>query len=103
MTPNTPRYTHDCDQCQFLGCVGKYDLYYCPRSDEGSGIARYGNVGSEYASMGFLDRTIKTIRQEIGGLTDRQAQILAIFRSLPGLILNMTLEPTTPPREGVRS
>lgn len=45
------RFTHDCDDCQSLGEHGVYDLYYCPKSDEGSIIARYGSKGSEYTSM----------------------------------------------------
>ena len=52
-------FKHDCDSCQPLGEYGYprhespntlFDLYYCPRCDEGSFIARYGNEGSEYES-----------------------------------------------------
>lgn len=45
-----PRYTHDCDACEPLGEHLEYDLYYCPRCDGGTIIARYGNDGPEYAS-----------------------------------------------------
>jgi hypothetical protein len=45
-----PRYTHDCDTCQYLGEYEEFDLYYCPRANRGSVIARYGNGGPEYAS-----------------------------------------------------
>lgn len=51
----TSQFMHDCDVCQFLGeyewCGDRYDLYYCPRCDEGSVIARYGSEGSEYKSV----------------------------------------------------
>ena len=43
-----PRYTHDCDSCEFLGQYDKYDLYVCP--DEPTIVARYGNDGCEYGS-----------------------------------------------------
>lgn len=43
-----PRYTHDCNKCEFLGIHEEYDLYFCP--DEPTIIARYGNKGNEYGS-----------------------------------------------------
>jgi hypothetical protein len=46
----TTRYTHDCDSCNFVGQFEKYDVYHCPRCDEGSLILRYGSDGPEYAS-----------------------------------------------------
>jgi hypothetical protein len=45
-----PRYTHDCDACEYLGEHLEYDLYYCPRCDGGTVLARYGNDGPDYAS-----------------------------------------------------
>lgn len=44
------RFTHDCDSCVFVGQHGDHDVWFCPRCDGGSLIARYGNEGSEYAS-----------------------------------------------------
>jgi hypothetical protein len=52
----TPRYTHDCKACVFLGRNDNFDTYWCPAeafSKEtmgGSVVARYGNEGAEYAS-----------------------------------------------------
>lgn len=45
-----PRYTHDCDGCEFLGECGTYDLYYCARCDEGTIIARASSDAPDYAS-----------------------------------------------------
>lgn len=47
-----PKFHHDCDGCIFLGRSedGRWDLYHCPRCDEGSVVARYGNEGHEYSS-----------------------------------------------------
>ena len=51
-----PYYTHDCDQCKFLGCKGRIDIYLChnesrdPECQDTTVVARYGNEGSEYAS-----------------------------------------------------
>jgi len=45
---DTPRYSHDCSDCVFLGQFNKYDLYFCPR--EPTIIARYSSEGSEYTS-----------------------------------------------------
>ena len=50
---NTPKFTHDCTICVFLGTVQiarkDYDLYYHPGSME-TVIARFGNDGPEYLS-----------------------------------------------------
>lgn len=56
----TPRWTHDCHRCVFLGGVvlnQRYDVYWCPPAPAGSGsvldgtlLARYGDDGPEYAS-----------------------------------------------------
>lgn len=44
-----PKFTHDCNACQFLGHFEGHDVYICP-SDMPSIIARYGNEGPEYSS-----------------------------------------------------
>lgn len=55
-------YDHDCDACEFLGHIAgpnpydagtpyqRWDLYYCPSSERGTILARYGDVDSEYLS-----------------------------------------------------
>lgn len=43
-----PMYTHDCENCQFLGWHEKHDLYYCPPT--GSYVARYSSDGPDYTS-----------------------------------------------------
>lgn len=40
-----PRYTHDCDVCQFVGTIGPFDIYSCYGL-----VARFGNDGPEYLS-----------------------------------------------------
>lgn len=55
---DTPRYTHDCDQCTFLGCFHEFDLYF----GHPSLIARYGNKGEEYYSW---EAGIPTSREAI--------------------------------------
>lgn len=49
------RWTHDCDDCEFLGDYQHddedYDLYYCPKSDGGTILARYDDEGSSYTSL----------------------------------------------------
>lgn len=66
-----PRFTHDCDKCKFLGtwnlpfCQGE-DLYVCLRKDRSaendnsrtlslSVISRFGNAGSEYRSLPWMN------------------------------------------------
>jgi hypothetical protein len=44
-------YTHDCTYCLFLGHYDGADLYYCPRCEGGTAVARYGNDGPDYVSM----------------------------------------------------
>jgi hypothetical protein len=50
-----PKFTHDCDKCQFLGTEQGCDLYICAsRMIKGLGpsiIARFGNDGPQYASV----------------------------------------------------
>lgn len=54
----TPTFTHDCAACQFLGKYKRSewddrapdDLYYCPKTDGGTVLARYGDDGPEYTS-----------------------------------------------------
>ncbi len=49
-----PLFTHDCDNCKFLGRYDGHDLYVCPSRERPSRmwsvLARYGNDGPEYAS-----------------------------------------------------
>jgi hypothetical protein len=55
---NQPQFTHDCDNCTFLGrheltdgrFPGKYDLYHCTAQGSATVIARYGNEGEQYTS-----------------------------------------------------
>ena len=55
MNNTTPKFTHDCDKCKFLGS-GKYqgadaDFYTCPTFEgRRTFIARYGDEGPEYSS-----------------------------------------------------
>jgi hypothetical protein len=88
---SSPRYQHDCTNCRFLGTVATYDLYVCEHigGDSPSLIARYGAEGSQYASRGFMTPIINEITQETGGLDRDQALVLALFRGLPSLILNI--------------
>jgi hypothetical protein len=46
----TKRFTHDCDNCEFLGQFNEYDLYYCEDAFEPTVVARYGDDGPEYTS-----------------------------------------------------
>jgi len=47
----TPRFTHDCERCRFLGDYEEYDLYVCARDGKiDTVIARYGSDGPEYMS-----------------------------------------------------
>ena len=56
-----PRHDHDCLDCRFLGALdgpdayrmnepAEFDLYFCPRCDGGSVIARRSSEGSDYIS-----------------------------------------------------
>jgi len=57
--PNAkPQHQHDCPECNFVGSVGKYDLYYCLKSGLTEYVARCGN-GSEYYS-GWINQAMRT-------------------------------------------
>ncbi len=54
---NTPAFTHDCDDCRYLGTLatpeGRTDLYRCDGGPTvgASLIARFGDEGPDYSSM----------------------------------------------------
>jgi hypothetical protein len=50
MDETTPRFTHSCPNCTFLGRFNEFDLYYCPQGRLPTVLARYGNYGPEYQS-----------------------------------------------------
>ncbi len=93
----TPRYTQDCDRCRFLGRVDIYDIYVCQDdptgvtspTDEITMLARYSSEPGHYASNGFMRRTVVEVQADTGGLSEDEAMVLALFRRLPSLILNI--------------
>jgi hypothetical protein len=59
----TPKYTHDCDKCQFVARVSMQgtdsDWYVCPQDLLGATvIGRYSSEGSDYTScpVDILDK-----------------------------------------------
>lgn len=49
----TPRFTHDCDGCRWLGRFEQVDLWWCPSPSSknlDSVIGRYGDASHEYAA-----------------------------------------------------
>jgi hypothetical protein len=89
----TPRFTHDCTNCRFLGRISRYDLYRCEVGNDWTGIARRSSDGPDYSSIGFLKSKVQDMHRETGGLTDDQAFVLALFRAMPSLILNIWEKP----------
>lgn len=53
-----PQYTHDCDECTFIGTFHRFDLYVHLYEEEHSVInaliARAGNEGSNYKSVPII-------------------------------------------------
>lgn len=48
---STPRYTHDCECCKFLGTHGDLDLYWCSQGGlVPTLLGRFGNDGNSYLS-----------------------------------------------------
>lgn len=47
-----PKFTHDCNECVFLGHEDNHDLYWCGESIpfNWTVIARYGDGGPDYTS-----------------------------------------------------
>lgn len=53
----SPRWTHDCEACTFLGSFAKVDLYFCRQSnDMPTVIVRSGDEGEAYTSGLFSAR-----------------------------------------------
>lgn len=60
-----PKYTHDCEHCQFLGTFFDHDVYVCKRGEgwlDTTIIGRYGDDGPKYAS-GPLGLFIDALRR----------------------------------------
>ena len=85
-----PIYTHDCDECKFIGTfIDKYDLYICKTSVHTSIIFRDGNESHEYAShpcFDFDDRLKNTPRP--GGITDNDHIFIMAVNCLLSVLLN---------------
>ena len=47
---NTPKFTHDCTSCIFLGHYKEHDLYCCSNHNSPTVIARFSSEGADYAS-----------------------------------------------------
>jgi hypothetical protein len=45
-----PQFTHDCDNCKFVGIINGMDVFTCGNSI----LARYGNDGPDYASISIV-------------------------------------------------
>lgn len=58
-----PRFEHDCDKCELFAITAKGDWYVCltsPKALQRSVILRYGNDGSEYASLEISGSSINS-------------------------------------------
>ena len=51
ITPNAPRWKHDCGNCQFVGIKGQEDVYVCHKQHMLEIVIRYGDLGPEYWSQ----------------------------------------------------
>jgi hypothetical protein len=60
----TVRYQHDCEDCNYVGDYGKYDLYVHDDEHQRSVIAREGSEGWDYSSwpMDVVDEAMATGR-----------------------------------------
>jgi len=84
--PN-PNYVHDCSRCIFLGSftyMARYhkdrksqtaDLYYCPNKIDGSCIARFSSIGSDYSS--FSSSIVKSNMSTWMSWADEEAESTA--------------------------
>lgn len=104
----TPKYTHDCPDCLFLGHRDGLDVYCCEKGG-GSGptlIARYGNDGWNYASVGAFIVSGTHFR-ELGHWTNVVAAVLADYVLHNGLLFPaeqppLVIDYTVTTREGRR-
>lgn len=48
----SPRFEHDCSNCQFLGSLDGQDLYACSTERGVEYSARFGDEGHQYGSLG---------------------------------------------------
>lgn len=87
-----PRWQHDCDRCEYLGTIFKdFDLYVC--RDEGnpeldSYLIRCSDEESDYLSTHIPVKKREEVRRSIGGITDKEAEVIAVMRSTVSFFLN---------------
>lgn len=57
----TPIFTHDCENCTYLGTMGSHDLYHCSQGGMlPTVIERFGNLEESYNSgMAFAELGIE--------------------------------------------
>jgi hypothetical protein len=75
--PKTKKYTHDCNNCRFLGHYFDHDVYLCGESV----IARYGNEPEEYAS-GHIKTFFRVLRtnERTGWKNEQGEQVSASWQ-----------------------
>lgn len=88
-TQDKPRFSHDCDRCNFLGRIGQFDVYCCPQHGNPTVVARSSSLGPDYASWPL--HLLKSNRNDLKNVTpDFVACLLAIARRCPTNILLFT-------------
>ncbi len=89
MSAITPRHTHDCAHCRFVGRFEKLDLYTCKGAHGTTYIARFGIDGKYYSGEDFENRISKVVRSEISGRSESQHALLVAFRVIPCAFINI--------------
>lgn len=49
-----PKFTHDCEECKFIGRLDGHDCYVHESPSQVTYVKRYGSDGPEYGSHSFL-------------------------------------------------
>lgn len=87
-----PRWQHDCDRCEYLGTIfKKFDLYVCRNANNpalDSYLIRCSDEGSDYISTNIPIEKREEVRHGIGGLSDKEAEVIALMRSTACFFLN---------------
>jgi hypothetical protein len=65
-----PRFTNEhCRACVFLGPVGVFDVWFCPKYN-GTVVARFGSEGSAYSSAALGLLTPERLQSILGDEND---------------------------------
>jgi len=81
---NAQRWSHNCEQCVYIGSASGHDVYYCPGTLLGSWLSRFGSEESAYAS--YPMEVLTALYRNGGGQRRHSKQFDALITVMEGRV-----------------